>query len=175
MNLMPYSAVIGAVPGTMEQYQLYQPILIHIGIVCCNPLSRLDSVDYLFVEYPINTCCTPHIFDKPLFPIIPSTSIIDISHLDLKWVGSGKAYLNLQFLHAQHKLWLRPVGEFDCLLPSLDVTNPIDAEFHIHLDSHTKLVGLARFLDVVNSHKLVVFHETLSDICGHAHDLESFL
>ena len=61
LNIVPHSTVIGAVPGTVESYQVDQPLFVRLVIACCNQSSRIDLTDDVFETYPINTYCTPHL------------------------------------------------------------------------------------------------------------------
>ena len=192
LNLVQHSAVIGIVPSTVERYRVYQPLFIRLGITWCNPYLRLDLADDVFVAYSINTCCTPHIWDKPIITIIPSPSKINCVHLDLIWVGLGAAYLNLQLSHAQDELWLCPEGVYYQILLLLEITHPVYERFYLLMDRNTELVDMAGFLPVLNQHEVLVFacskqqhilygnelvgfHKTCSPSCWHARNLEVFL
>ena len=86
--------VIGVVPRTVERYPVDQPLFLRLIITCCNPSSSIDLVDDVFVTYYINNCCTPHLCDKYLLPIIPSPSNINLAHVDINWAVFDAAYLN---------------------------------------------------------------------------------
>ena len=192
LDLVTYSTVISDVPGTMERYQVHISLLISLGIVCWNSSLRLDLTDDIFATYPIKTFFPNYLYYKNFLPIIPSSSNIDLSNLDLNWVDFGATYINLHFSHAHYKLFLRSVGVCDWILPSLEITHQIYEGCHLLLDSHPELFDLARFLTVLNLHKILGFawakqqhildvhklvgsHETCSVICGHSCNPEAFL
>ena len=108
LNLVPHSSFISVLTRTLERYQLDQPLFIRIRIACCNPYSRLDLGDDIFAEHPINTCPTPHICDKYLLPIILHLSSIDISHIDINWVGFGAAWSSRVVAASIRRIGLSP-------------------------------------------------------------------
>ena len=89
MDFVPHSAVIRVVLGTMDRYQVDQPIFIRLVIACFYLSLSLDLADDVSMAYLIKPCCTNHICDKPLLYNYP----IPIQHqYCLPWSQLGQLW-----------------------------------------------------------------------------------